>query len=246
MVGPDRPMETGMALDGMAAVQARIQEIEQIIVSRTQAAGAGAPSKATPAETAAQSSDFAALLAQASGDTSGTTPSADAGASGLSGIVAQLSQLTAGGVTASSGQSVARNFLSTAMAQAGKPYVWGASAAPSDPNPKAFDCSELTKWAAARAGVDIPDMASAQYIYLRDHGATMSVDQALHTPGALLFRFPHEPTRVGENPNAEHVAISVGDGVHTIEARGRAYGTNVFDNAAGRGFNFAGMIPGMS
>ena len=52
-----------MALDGMAAVQARIQEIEQIIASRTQAAGAGAPMKATPAETAAQSSDFAALLA---------------------------------------------------------------------------------------------------------------------------------------------------------------------------------------
>ena len=104
------------------------------------------------------------------------------------------------------------------MSQAGKPYIWGASAAPSDPNPKAFDCSELTKWAAARVGVNIPDMASAQYIYLRDHGATMSVDQALHTPGALLFRFPHEPTRVGENPNAEHVAISVGDGVHTIEA----------------------------
>jgi|1186.fasta_scaffold94363_2 cell wall-associated NlpC family hydrolase len=239
-----------MALDGMAAVQARIQEIEQIIASRTQAAGAGAPMKATPAETAAQSSDFAALLAQASGNTSGTTPSADAGASGLSGIVSQLSQLTAGGATAlgaatGSGQSVARNFLSTAMAQAGKPYIWGASAAPSDPNPKAFDCSELTKWAAARVGVTIPDMASAQYIYLRDHGATMSVDQALHTPGALLFRFPHEPKRVGENPNAEHVAISVGDGVHTIEARGHAYGTNVFDNAAGRGFNFAGMIPGM-
>lgn len=234
-----------MALDGMAAVQARIQEIEQIIASRTQAAGAAAPLKATPAETAAQSSDFAALLAQASGDTSGTAPSADAGASGLSGIVSQLSQLTAGGATAS-GQSVARNFLSTAMAQAGKPYIWGASAAPSDPNPKAFDCSELTKWAAARVGVTIPDMASAQYIYLRDHGATMSVDQALHTPGALLFRFPHEPTRVGENPNAEHVAISVGDGVHTIEARGHAYGTNVFDNAGGRGFNFAGMIPGMS
>ena len=252
MVGRDRPMETGMALDGMAAVQARIQEIEQIIASRTQAAGAGAPLKATPAETAAQSSDFAALLAQANGDTGGTAPSADAGANGLAGIVSQLSQLTAGGATALGGatavggQSVARNFLSTAMAQAGKPYIWGASAAPSDPNPKAFDCSELTKWAAARVGVDIPDMASAQYIYLRDHGATMSVDQALHTPGALLFRFPHEPTRVGENPNAEHVAISVGDGVHTIEARGHAYGTNVFDNAAGRGFNFAGMIPGMS
>ena len=31
--------------------------------------------------------------------------------------------------------------------------------------------------------------------------------------------------------------------MHTIEARGHAYGTNVFDNASGRNFNFAGMIP---
>ena len=125
--------------------------------------------------------------------------------------------------------------------------MYGATALTSDPDPKAFDCSELTKWAAARVGVTIPDGATAQYLYTRDHGTTMSVDQALHTPGALLFHFGHEPKNLGDIPADGHVAISLGDGVHTIEARGRKYGTNIFsatDNRAGF-FNFAGMIPGM-
>jgi hypothetical protein len=73
----------------------------------------------------------------------------------------------------------------------------------------------------------------------------MTVQQALHTPGALLFHFGHEPKNLGDIPADGHVAISLGDGVHTIEARGHAYGTNVFDNASGRSFNYAGMIPGM-
>ena len=99
---------------------------------------------------------------------------------------------------------------------------------------------------AARSGVTIPDGATAQYLYIRDHGDTMTVQQALHTPGALLFHFGHEPKDLGDIPADGHVAISLGDGVHTIEARGHAYGTNVFDNAGGRSFNFAGMIPGMT
>jgi cell wall-associated NlpC family hydrolase len=137
-------------------------------------------------------------------------------------------------------------FLDNALAEKGKPYVYGATARISDPDPKSFDCSELTLWAAARAGVKIPDGATAQYLYIRDHGGTMSVQQALHMPGALLFHFGHEPRDLGDIPADGHVAISLGDGVHTIEARGHAYGTNVFDNAGGRSFNFAGMIPGMA
>ena len=74
----------------------------------------------------------------------------------------------------------------------------------------------------------------------------MTVQQALHTPGALLFHFSHEPKNLGDIPADGHVAISLGDGVHTIEARGHAYGTNVFDNAGGRSFNFAGMIPALA
>ena len=45
------------------------------------------------------------------------------------------------------------SILRPALAQAGKSYVFGAQASAADPSPKAFDCSELVKWACARAGV---------------------------------------------------------------------------------------------
>jgi cell wall-associated NlpC family hydrolase len=239
-----------MAFDNIAAVQARIQEIDQIIASRAQ----GTSQASSAATDASNSSDFAALLASqidnSSTDTSDAlSTSSGSGNNNIVSELSQLSQLTNGGATGAvgtlGGSKLAQQFLSTALSQAGKPYVWGASASPTDPNPKAFDCSELTKWAAARVGVELPDVASAQYLYLKQHNALIPVSQALNTPGALLFHFDHEPKNLADDPSAGHVAISVGDGVHTIEARGHAYGTNVFANAAGRGFNFAGVIPGM-
>jgi hypothetical protein len=202
------------------------------------------------------SSMVSQLLSQLAGGTSNTSM----GLGDTSGLASTLAGLTGGaspaatipalGTTptnfATTTNATTQQFLATALAEQGKPYVYGATAQISDPNPPAFDCSELTKWAAARSGVTIPDGATAQYLYIRDHGDTMTVQQALHTPGALLFHFGHEPKNLGDIPADGHVAISLGDGVHTIEARGHAYGTNVFDNAAGRSFNFAGMIPGMS
>jgi cell wall-associated NlpC family hydrolase len=293
-----------MALDGVSAVQARIQEIDQIVASiNSAAAGAPAASTATASTGASSSSDFASMLTDAlnnsaaadplatsdmSGDATGAASGSSSdmtsllssltgggtGTDSSSDLTSLLSSLTGGGSSPSqidpstllsalsqmqstsgasamstqpaSGSTLAQQFLDTALTQAGKPYVWGATASPTDPNPPAFDCSELTKWAAARVGDPIPDVASAQYLYLKEHGDLMSVQQALHTPGALLFHFDHEPKNLQDDPSAGHVAISVGDGVHTIEARGHAYGTNVFADAADRGFNYAGMIPGMS
>jgi cell wall-associated NlpC family hydrolase len=277
-----------MTLDGVAAVQARIVQIQQLASGSV--SGTSGTSAPDAASTAAQSPQFASLLADAmatgtnSSDPLSNTPSnATGGTSGGTSMISQLMQLSqqlgaaangsssvagtglagtglagtglmgtglAGtglaGSTPTAGNATAQQFVSNALAEQGKPYVYGASASITDPNPRAFDCSELTKWAAARAGVTIPDGATAQYLYTRDHGTTMTVQQALHTPGALLFHFGHEPRDLGDIPADGHVAISLGDGVHTIEARGHAYGTNVFDNAAGRSFNFAGMIPAMS
>ncbi len=247
-----------MALDGIAGVQARIQEIERIVAG---ASGSSAPVSGTANE---PSPEFASLLSDAmAGDASGlgsglgstglgnTAPeqSSLGGSFDMSGLLSQVASGRAGAVgglpSTTGGSPIAQEFLQTALAERGKPYVYGASASPSDANPRAFDCSELTKWAAARVGVTIPDGATAQYLYARDHRTTMTVDQALHTPGALLFHFGHEPRNLGDIPADGHVAISVGDGVHTIEARGHAYGTGVFEATPGR-FNFAGMIPQMA
>jgi cell wall-associated NlpC family hydrolase len=177
------------------------------------------------------------------GSTAGGTGLAGTGLTGTGLAGTGLGGVATGAPT--TGNATTQLFLANALAEKGKPYVYGATARISDPDPKSFDCSELTLWAAARAGVKIPDGATAQYLYIRDHGGTMSVQEALHTPGALLFHFGHEPRDLGDIPADGHVAISLGDGEHTIEARGHAYGTDVFDNAGGRSFNFAGMIPGM-
>ena len=185
------------------------------------------------------SPDITSLLSSLTGTGSSTSTSPD--------ITSLLSSLTgtgaAAGTTSGSPSATTQQFLDAALSQQGKPYVWGATASASDPSPPAFDCSELTKWAAARAGVTIPDGAAHQYVWLKEQGATMTVQQALQTPGALLFHFASEPQPgLGSEPPVAHVAISLGNGM-TMQAKGHAYGVGVFP--AGNEFNYAGMIPGM-
>lgn len=141
------------------------------------------------------------------------------------------------------GGSVLQAFLDAAMAQAGDRYVFGATASIDDPDPDTFDCSELVKWAAGRQGVDVPDGTWLQYLDLKADGATMSVEEAIRTPGALLFSFPSEPQPGQGRPSSAHVAISLGDG-RTIEAANPRKGV-LFGEAEGR-FNFAGFVPGLT
>jgi cell wall-associated NlpC family hydrolase len=133
-------------------------------------------------------------------------------------------------------------FVNVALAQDGDRYVFGARAKLSDSDPDTFDCSELTKWAAHQAGVEIPDGAMYQYLDLKNKNALMPVDEALKTKGALLFYFSREPTPGGGRPSKAHVAISLGDG-RTIEAKGTRYGVGEF--SARNRFNYAGVIPGL-
>jgi len=192
-----------------------------------------------PGSSTSTSPDITSLLSSLTGTGSSTSTSPD--------ITSLLSSLTgtgaAAGTTSGSPSATTQQFLDAALSQQGKPYVWGATASASDPSPPAFDCSELTKWAAARAGVTIPDGAAHQYVWLKEQGATMTVQQALQTPGALLFHFASEPQPgLGSEPPVAHVAISLGNGM-TMQAKGHAYGVGVFP--AGNEFNYAGMIPGM-
>lgn len=131
-------------------------------------------------------------------------------------------------------------FIDRALAQQGDRYIFGHEVRMDDADPDAFDCSELVQWAAAQAGVSITDGSWLQYQHVTNNGGGMSVDEALRTPGALLFRFGSDPNG-GGRPDGAHVAISLGDG-RTIEARGRAYGVGVFD-AENRNWTHAGVIP---
>ncbi|MCU0695563.1 MAG: peptidoglycan-binding protein [Myxococcaceae bacterium] len=156
---------------------------------------------------------------------------ATAGALGLSGFDAPPPRVDGtappGRPPGGSGTGTTQEFLWNALGQQGKSYVFGAETNLNDPNPQTFDCSELVEWAAARAGVRFPDGSAAQI----DAARPMSVEEALRTPGALLYR-------------PGHIAISLGDG-RTIEARGRRYGVGIF-SAEGRGWTRAGTIPGLS
>jgi len=251
-----------MTFDGIAAVQARISAIEQQLAGVSATSTTSAP--AATASGASTSTDFASMLSSAMGTQAATGSTDLSSLSGLTGagatsgttgtpdLSALLSQVTGSQIGSATGvpsagastNPIATQFVSTALSQSGKPYVWGSSASASDPSPASFDCSELTKWAAARSGVTIPDGAAHQYVWLKEQGATMSVQQALQTPGALLFSFDGEPQPgLSGEPAHAHVAISLGNG-KTIEAKGHAYGVGVFD--AGNRFNYAGMIPGMS
>jgi cell wall-associated NlpC family hydrolase len=132
-------------------------------------------------------------------------------------------------------------FLHAALAQSGDAYVFGAETSASDPNPDTFDCSELVQWSAEQAGVDLPDGSWYQYLALQKQGGAISVEEAVHTPGALLFSFSSPPTATGGRPSEAHFAISLGDG-KTIEARGTAYGVGSWEASPGR-FQYAAVVP---
>lgn len=131
--------------------------------------------------------------------------------------------------------SAVDGFVDAAMDQFGDPYVFGTDA--EGPDPTQFDCSKLTQWAAEQVGVDIPRTAQGQYLELKAHSATISVEEALHTRGALLFYFPYEPSG-GPRPPGAHVAISLGDG-RTVET---TPGTGVAVMDAGTRFTHAGVV----
>ncbi|HET9383143.1 MAG TPA: C40 family peptidase, partial [Streptomyces sp.] len=76
------------------------------------------------------------------------------------------------GPAAASGRAAAA--LAAARSALGKPYVWGAN------GPSGFDCSGLTQWAYAQAGVALPRTSQAQ----RHAGRQVPLSEA--RPGDLV------------------------------------------------------------
>lgn len=124
------------------------------------------------------------------------------------------------------GPGTAQEMLRRALEQNGDRYVFGAEVRLDDQNPDTFDCSELVQWAVHQAGGTIPDGSQNQ----RRHCERISVQEAARTPGALLF-------------NGHHVAISLGDGEHTIEAMGSRQGVRIGN--IGNRFEDGGLVPGL-
>jgi cell wall-associated NlpC family hydrolase len=85
--------------------------------------------------------------------------------------------------------SAAEIVLAKARAQLGKPYVYGSA------GPNSFDCSGLTQFVWAAAGVSLPHNAAAQY------GSVRRVPLKDARPGDLVF-----------SSGLGHVGIYIGGG----------------------------------
>lgn len=90
-----------------------------------------------------------------------------------------------------------RAAVTYALAQLGKPYVWGAK------GPDGFDCSGLMLAAWAAAGVPVP----AGTVNQKTAGTPASIAQI--APGDLVFI----PGSLGSPTNPRHVGMYVGDGL---------------------------------
>src|SRR5690348_17061203 len=91
------------------------------------------------------------------------------------------------------------------------------------------DCSGLVVLAyhALLPGAFIPGNSADQARWCRDHGeAGIAYTTALHTPGALGMHGPNGNAYDGYGPSG-HVVVFVGDGEHTIEARGTHFSPQV-------------------
>ncbi|MEU6002189.1 NlpC/P60 family protein [Streptomyces sp. NPDC047197] len=93
-----------------------------------------------------------------------------------------------GGAAPSSSRAAAA--IAAARSAVGKPYVWGAN------GPSGFDCSGLTQWSYAQAGVGLPRTSQAQ----RYAGQQVPLGQA--QPGDL----------VAYRDDASHIGMYMGNG----------------------------------
>ena len=164
----------------------------RVAVVATTAAAAAALS-VLPAATAAPAAD-ATTPAPASTVTRDVAPAANVLPATLGTAGGPAAQNTADAARAAAPAARAAaarsSALSTAMAQVGKPYRWGAT------GPNAFDCSGLISYAFDKAGKDLPRTSRAQA------AVGTQVSKANLKPGDLVFFY---------SP-VSHVGIYVGDG----------------------------------
>lgn len=133
------------------------------------------------------------------------------------------------------------HFLELALAQVGDEYIVGAGRDYGNADPESFDCSGLVAWALSRSGGMYEGtfkVAASLYQWSEQSGTTMSVQDALNTPGALLF----SANNTSRYKNIGHVAISLGNGSDVVEARGRAYGVVRGASSAGR-WAYGSLVP---
>lgn len=111
--------------------------------------------------------------------------------------------------------------------------------------PHCVDCSGLTSGVLNQLALNEGCTGSFQQAIESHHGGErLTLEQALWTPGAFGWQGINEGQ--GGEPGVDHghVVIFVGDGVHTLEARGHESGIGLFI-ATSLVYDYCGMMPGV-
>ena len=133
------------------------------------------------------------------------------------------------------------NFIRHALEQVGDKHRKGAEVSMKDADPDSWDSSELIEWSANQSGVTVNDGSWLQYRQLNRQGGDLSVDDALRTPGALVFTFSSDPMASPNRPTSAGVAISLGNGQVIAVTPG---GNVEVVDASTREFTHASVMPG--
>ncbi len=185
-----------------AARRAAEQQQESQIVEAALKSTAQIATQANPLAASSTTSTTTTTEPSSQSDTTTTTPPAQS--EGTS----QAQPAVIGGASSSSGSSSgggvppplpgAAIAVKTALAQVGKPYVWGGA------GPDVFDCSGLVMYAWAAAGVYLPHFTVYQY------NDTVRISPSELEPGDLVFwDIPGDPP--SDMPG--HVAMYIGNGM---------------------------------
>ncbi len=95
-----------------------------------------------------------------------------------------------------------QNFINIALAQQGKPYVWGAE------GPNSFDCSGLVHYCLNQAGHSVGRSTADTY---SKRTSWQRVEKNELVPGDLMFYFSDKP---GDTTRIGHTGIYLGNGYH--------------------------------
>lgn len=176
----------------LADAKKKEQEAKQVVdrltaqqraeLKRQQAAEAQAAAAHAVSRSAGRPTDQQSALGQPSSSSTQSTQASQTGSDPSHGV-----------------SSRAQSALNFALAQLGKPYIWGGT------GPTGYDCSGLMMASWGKAGVSLPRTAAAQY------AAGTPVSTSDLQPGDLVFFYP----------GITHVGMYIGDGkfIHASSPR---------------------------
>ncbi len=182
-------VEAQRTLDGLTAQEMQLQD--DIADHQEQVAALTAAQQQAAAAAQHALAAQPAVTDQPAGAVADSAPPAAAPAAPAAPAVAPApAPPAAAPAPAGGGSGAARSAVQTALAQVGDAYVWGAG------GPNAFDCSGLTQYAYAAAGISLPHSSRMQ------SQMGTAVTRAQLQPGDLIFYY---------SP-VSHVSMYIGNG----------------------------------